>query len=219
MKGYLLIAIATAIICSTGCKKEKAVPNNGAPSSADSYMPVTSGSSWTYSINTKYSSDTLTVQMNSANAAVNGKTYYTADATPAHGGAYGIFFYQKDHVYAIRSFNTYANAVLELQLYNDTASINKSWISSPTDSGKVGTTPIRVVSTIMQKGISKVFSGKTYNNVVQVQVDIQYNLGGGFDDTDVYTYYLGKGVGILGYTSLFQGESTEDEAIISSTIK
>jgi hypothetical protein len=218
MKRYLLIIMGITAICYTSCKKET-TPNNGAPSSADSYMPVTSGSVWTYGIYTKYSSDTVTVKMNTANVVLNGKTYYTANATPNHGGAYGIYFYEKDHVFAIRSFNNYANAVLELQLYNDTATINNSWISSPTDSGKIDNSPVRTISTIMQKGITKVFSGKTYTNVVQVQVDIQYDLGGGYQDTDIYVYYLCKGIGILGYTSTFLGESTEDESIISYSIK
>lgn len=215
---YLLIIMVIATFCYTSCKKET-TPNNGAPPSANSFMPVTSGSVWTYGIYTKYSSDTVTVKMNTANVVLNGKSYYTANVTPKHGGAYGIYFYEKDHVFAIRSFNNYANAVLELQLYNDTATINNSWISSSTDDGKIDNSPVRAVTTITQKGITKIFSGKTYTNVVQVQVDIQYDLGGGYQDTDSYIYYLCKGVGILGYTSTFLGESTEDESIISYSVK
>jgi len=211
--------VIIAIICGIGCKKDAPKPSNGAPSSADSYLPVTAGSSWTYAVNTKYSSDTVTVKMNTTNVTENGKTYYTANSTSKHSGSTGIYFYEKDHIYAIHSFNIYADTVLDLQLYNDTASLNKGWISTPTDNGKVGNVPIQVVSTITQRGLTKVFSGKTYTNVVQVEVDIQYNQGFGFSDTNIYVYYLTKGIGILGYTSTFNDEASEDEEIISSDVK
>src|ERR1700761_3573405 len=124
MKRCLLIFAVAAMVCLAACKKDvQKQITNGAPSSADSYLPVTSGSSWTYYVGTKYSADTVTVKMNTANATENGKTYYTAIATSKRNGQSGTFFYEKDHIYAIHSFNIYADTVVDLQVYNDTASL------------------------------------------------------------------------------------------------
>src|SRR6201986_5235592 len=208
MRKYLTI-LAMACVCCSGCKKSSPQPTNGAPSSANSYLPVTAGSSWVYAVTSRYSSDTITVKMNTTNATVNGKTYYTANSTSKHNGSTGIYFYEGNHVYAIHSFNTYADTILDLQIYNDTASVFKSWTSIPVPSGKIGNTPVQVVSTIVQTGLTKTFSGKTYTDIVVVTVDIEYdNLGGGFyQDTSDYVYYLAKGVGIVAYTSTFLGEA------------
>lgn len=218
MKKYLLIILPLIALCYAGCKKD-APKGNGAPPAADSFLPVTAGSSWTYFIHTKYSSDTVTVKMSANNVTMNGKKYYTAIANSERFGSSGIYFYEANHVYAIYDFNNYANAILELQLYNDTATINHGWISSPTDNGKVGNTPIRTVSTIVDKNGTKVFSGKTYTNVIHTTVDVQYDLGAGYESTYVYEYYLVKGIGIIGYTATGLGESLENEGIISYDIK
>lgn len=220
MRKYLLFILAITGVCLAGCKKDVQVaPGNGAPPSADSYMPVTSGSSWTYFIQTSYSKDTVTVQMNNSNASLNGKNYFTANAHSTDGAANGIYFYEKNHVYATRNFNAYANAVLELQLYNDTASINHSWTSIPADGGAINNIPVRAISTIEQKGETKQFAGKTYTNVVHVEIDIQYDLGSGYETTYVYDYYLAKGIGILGYNLTALGEFVEIEGLLDYTVK
>jgi hypothetical protein len=218
MKRFLLFILAIASVCIAGCKKD-APPGNGAPSAADSYMPVTSGSSWTYVLNTPSSIDTVTVKMNASNITTNGKTYYTANATSKQSGLVGIYFYEKDHIYATRNFNNYANAILELQLYNDTATINHSWTSYPSDNGSIDNVPIRAISTIEEKGETKVFGGNTYTNVVHTEVDIQYDLGSGYETTYIYDYYLAKGIGILGYNLRALNEFVESESILSYSIK
>lgn len=221
MRKYLII-LAMAFICCSGCKKSSSPqPSNGAPSSAGSYLPVTSGSSWVYAVTSRYSSDTVTVKMNTTNATVDGKNYYTANSTSKHNGSAGIYFYEGNHIYTIHSFNVYADTILDLQIYNDTASVFKTWVSLPAPSGKIGNTPVRVESTISQKGLTKTFSGKTYTDVVAVTVNIEYDISGAgyYQDTSDYTYYLAKGVGIIAYTSTFLGEANEGEQIISSDVK
>ena len=210
-----------ACVCYSGCKKSSPQPTNGAPLSANSYLPVTSGSSWVYAVTSRYSTDTVTVKMNTTNATIDGKTYYTANSTSKHSGSAGIYFYEGNHIYTIHSFNIYADTILDLQIYNDTASVFKSWTSIPVPSGKIGNTPVQVVSTIFQRGLTKTFSGKTYTDVVAVTVNIEYdNSGAGYyQDTSDYVYYLAKGVGIVAYTSTFLGEANEDEQIISSDVK
>lgn len=222
MKRCLLVLAAIAIICFAACKKDiQKQPSNGAPPSADSFLPVTAGSSWTYAVNGKYSTDTVTVKMNATNVTENGKTYYTANSISKHSGSSGIYFYEKDHIYAIHSFNIYADTVLDLQLYNDTATVFHTWYSSPTPSGKIGNTAARVASMINQTNGTQTFGGKTYKNVVQVEVSIQYDTSGlGFySDTNIYVYYLVKGIGIIAYTSTFLDEANGDEQLLSYDVK
>jgi hypothetical protein len=220
MRKYLLFILGVAGFCFAGCKKNvEVIPNNGAPPAADSYMPVTAGTSWTYFIQTDNSLDTVTVKMNSSNVNLNGKTYYTANSLTKKGIANGIYFYEKNHVYATRNYNSYADAVLELQLYNDTASVNNSWVSLATDDGTVNNIPLRAISTIEEKGETKVYQGKTFTNVVHVEVDIQYDFGAGYETTQIYDYYLAKGIGILGYNLRALGAFVEAEGIIDYTIK
>jgi hypothetical protein len=219
MRKYLLVILALTAVCYAGCKKE-AQAGNGAPASADSYMPVTVGSSWTYFISTTSNNDTLTVKMNTTNVTTGGKTYYTANATSKQSGLAGIYFYEKDHVYATRNFNNYANAILELQLYNDTATINRSWVNFPSDYGTIGNIPVRAINTVEERGETKLFGGKTYTNVVHTEIDIQYDLGSGYETKYIYDYYLAKGIGILGYNlRAFGGEFVETEAISNYVVK
>ena len=95
MKKYLLIILLITSVCYYGCKKEAA--NNG-PSSANSYMPVTVGSNWTYINNSQDFTDTVNVTMNSATAVVNGRTYFTANTLSKKTGANAVYFYETDHV-------------------------------------------------------------------------------------------------------------------------
>jgi hypothetical protein len=218
MKRFLLFILAIAGVCIAGCKKD-APPGNGAPPAADSYMPVTAGSSWVYFVNTSSSIDTVTVKMNTSNVTTNGKTYYTANATSKQNGLVGIYFYEQNHIYATRNFNIYANAILELQLYNDTATINHSWISYPSDNGNINNIQVRAISTIEQKGETKVFANNTYTNVVHTEIDIQYDYGSGYQTAYIYDYYLAKGIGILGYNFRALNEFVESEGILSYSIK
>ena len=218
MKKYLLFMLVITAICCAGCKKDS-TPNNGAPVTTGSFMPVTTGSTWAYVYNESDINDTVTVTMNASNTTLNGKTYYTANAISKQSGTVGIYFYEKDHVFAMRSFNYYANAILELQLYNDTATVNNSWISYPTDNGSIGNIPVREISTIEEKGETKLFGGQTFTNVEHTEVDIQYDLGAGYETKYIYDYYLAKGIGILGYNLRALNDFIESEGILKYTIK
>jgi hypothetical protein len=217
MKNYLFIILAAIAICYAGCKKD---PGNGAPSSADSYMPVTAGSTWTYFVYEQGITDTLTVKMSGVRSTLYGKIYYNATNTSKPTGVSTSYFYIGKHLYATRDFNPIANSPLELQIYNDTATINHSWISSPTDStSRVNGILARVMSTIRQTGEVKVFLGKTFTNVIHTQVDFQYNFGSGYATAFTYDYYLAKGIGILGYNLSSLGGTVKTEGIISYNVK
>jgi hypothetical protein len=218
MKRNLFLILAVLTLFYVSCKKDAV--KTGTLSSAESYMPVTSGSTWTYFDALQNGFDTITVKMNTIQTTVNGKTYYTANTTTTGQSEVGaIYFYQHNHVYSTRSFNYYANQVLELELYNDTASVGYHWISSPSDNGTIDNVPVRTLTTLRNKGETKGFFGKTYTNVAHTEVDIQYNFGSGWETVYQYDYYFSKGVGILGFNLNALGGLVETEGIMSYNVK
>lgn len=216
MKKYLVIISAAIVCCYVSCRKD---PGNGAPPSSNSYMPVTAGSTWTYFFNEQNTTDTLIVKMTGATSTQDGKIYYNATTTSKKFGGSTLYFYQANHVFITRNLNAYANATLELQLYNDTATVNHPWVYLPTDDGKVNGVPARAISTIEQKGETKLFAGKTFTDVVHVEVDIQYDLGSGYQTVLKYDYYLAKGIGILGYNLTALNQFVELEGILDYNVK
>jgi hypothetical protein len=217
MKKYLLIILLITSVCYYGCKKD---PANNGPSSANSYMPVTPGSNWTYINSSQGFTDTVNVTMNSATTAVNGKTYFTANTLSKKTGSNAVYFYEANHLFALRSFNVYTNTILELQLYNDTATVNSRWIYIPVDGGLIDSQPVRAISTIEQKDETKLFAGKTFNNVIHTEVDIQYDFGSGFVTSYIYDYYLARGIGVLGYNLRALGSNVvETQGISTWTVK
>jgi len=216
MKKYLIIFLAVVTCCYVGCKKDA---GNGAPPSANSYMPVTAGSTWTYYFNEQGNIDTLTVKMTGATSTQNGRIYYNATTQSKKGGASTLYFTQYNHLFVTRNLNPYVNATLELQLYNDTASVNTPWTYLVSDNGKINDVPARAISTIGPINETKSFAGKTYNNVIHVTIEIQYDLGNGYRTQFLYDYYLAKGIGILGYNLRAFNDFVEVEGILSYDVK
>lgn len=216
MKRYLIIFLAVVTCCYVSCKKDT---GNGAPPSANSYMPVTAGSTWTYLFSEQGSNDTLTVKMTGATSTQNGHIYYNATTQSKKGGASTLYFTQYNHLFITRNLNYYANETLELQLYNDTASVNQPWTYLVTDDGKINGVPARAISTMGPINETKTFAGKTYNNVVHVMVEVQYDVGSGYRTSLLYDYYLAKGIGILGYNLRALNDFVELEGILSYDVK
>jgi hypothetical protein len=215
MKNYLFV-IAIGAVLMAGCKSK----NDPKPGSSDSYLPVTSGSTWTYNdVAVGGNAGTLTITMTGATSVINTKTYYVISSNSSSRGTTPGYYYAANHVYAIRSTNAAAGVTIELQLGDDSKAVGYSWTTSPTDNGTVSGFPARTVNTVKEVNVSKVVNGKTYNNVIHTQIDLQYNLGSGFQSTALYDVYLAKGVGMIETDSSVNGVSTETETLTNYTIK
>jgi hypothetical protein len=218
MKKNLLLILALFAVAITGCKKDGGTKPAGTTSS-DSYLPVTSGSSWRYLVNGPGGSDTLTVKMTGATTIINSKTYYNATSTSKMTGTGTGYFYAANHIYGIRGSNAAAGLTVEMQIFNDALTVGNSWTSLPTDNGEVNGVPAKTINTIKGLNISKVINGKTFTNVVHTQVDLQYDYGSGFQSFAVYDYYLAKGIGMVELDSAFLGSLIETETVVDYTVK
>jgi len=217
VKKPLLIIIAIAAVFAAGCKKSD---NNPAPSGSDSYLPVTSGTKWTYLDDTNGSSESTTMTVTGTTATFNGKTYYgMAQVSPSKGTKPG-YFYSANHSYALRATTTAAGGLtVEIQLGNDAQAAGYSWTTSPTDNGTVQGAPARTINTIKEKNISKTVSGKSYANVIHTQVVLQYDVGTGFETAATYDIYLAKGIGMVEIDTVIPGGFVEKQTLTSYTIK
>jgi hypothetical protein len=212
-RGQLLLLIVVCF-CIFGCKKEK----TEGPALND-YLPVTNGSFWKYSYGSDGgSTDTLTITMTGGTTKINGKTYYNATSTYRQGFSDG-YFYAGNHFYATRTVALGSNVAMEFQLLNDTASVGYHWITSPTDDGKVSGIPAQTINTIMEKGISRVINGRTFNDVIHTRVELQYSSGAGFQTYITYDFYLAKGVGLIENDANTLDSFFEKETLFDYTIK
>jgi hypothetical protein len=217
MKRNLLVILALVTLFYTSCKKDRA---NAAPSSADSYFPVTAGSTWRYyDLVQDGSTDTITIKMLGSTSTINNKTYYNVSSTSTNNGAGTEYFYAANHMYAIRALNAYAGTVIELKLFNDTASVGNNLVSTPTDNGLVDVIPARTINTVIAKDLTKTINGQTFTNVIHTQVDFQYDYSGVYQTGFLYDFYLAKGIGMIESQLTILGSTYEEEVILDYSIK
>ena len=217
MKKPILILITIAAMFAAGCKKSK---NDPSPGSSDSYLPVTSGSTWTYNDAVNGASETATVKMTGTKATFNGKTYYSmTEVSPSKGTQTG-YFYADNHSYSLRGYSAAAGGLtIEIQLGNDEQAVGYSWTTTPTDDGNVVGIPAKMINTIKEKGVSKTVNGKSYSDVIHTHISLQYDLGAGYDEYATYEVYLAKGVGMIETDTNIPGGIQEKQTLKSYTIK
>ena len=216
MKKILLPIIVTIALFAASCKSSK---NDPTPSSSDSYLPIASGSTWTYKDVYNGTTANLTIKMTGATAVFNGKTYYTATGISDKKGTTTGYFYVGNHFYSTRGSNAAVGLTVELQLGNDNEAVGYSWTTAPTDNGSVNSFPAKTINIIKEKGITKTINGNTFNDVIHTQIDLQYDLGGGFESFAIYDVYLAKGVGMVQLDTHIYDTLFESETITGYTIK
>jgi hypothetical protein len=211
----LLILIPFLPFCFSSCKKSTVDVSNFIATS-DSYLPVSSGTTWTYNVSGV--TGTTVIKMTGSTTVINGKTYFNATSTSSQGSSPG-YIYASNHLYATRGSNAAAGITAELQLFNDTAKVGYSWISSPSDNGSFNGYPVRTINTIKEINITKTVGSKTFTNVMHTFIDLQYDYGTGFQSFITYDYYLAKGVGIIEDDAYSFGASAGSQTLVDFTIK
>ena len=198
MKTSILhVILALFVFFSTGCKKSPVItpPSNA----ADSYLPVTAGSHWAYHDVIGGFADTINIKMTGLTTNINGTTFYTATGSSHFNSAITENFYIANHLYIERYFvgGGIYQTNIDIVLLNDTVSAGNSFTAVVTPIGGAGTSPERIINTVIEKNVSKVVGGKTFSNVIHTRIGLQYNFGTGFETNSVYDYYLAKGTGII----------------------
>lgn len=190
-------------------------------SNADTYQPITKGSTWTYSVDFGRQTYTTTATMTGDRSIFNGKTYYNMAATSTiQGGVSGIsYFYSSAHLYSNRATSLVQNALVDMPYLIDTISVGKTWSAKVNDAGAINGVPGRFVGTMMERNITKTVEGKTFKNVMHTQIELQYNLSGTFESFGNYDYYIAKGVGLIELDASAFGVTLSQETLKSYSIK
>jgi len=212
MKKFAFSLLMAAAVL-TGCNKEISVEHNGSnpgggigggggnggngQNGADTYQPMTVNSYWKYHQTGSIAGDvTLTATDQTQN--VNGLFYHVFNGTGTYGNSQSLYSI-KDHnyyvLYAGTSPNTGASFNINFLYLNDTASVGYTWTNSAGQGGGIAAyTPGKV----LEKGISLTVAGKTYNDVIHTQVELQYDMPGFGSLTFItYDYFVAKNIGVI----------------------
>lgn len=230
MNKPLLIISALITLYITGCKLDLpdfettgTTPGTTTGTTSESYLPLTTGTTWKYiSVYGTGTSDTITQRVTGATETFNGKIYHTLALTSRLQGAANGYMYNGNHILRFRQSEASQgiSVTIDLQVLNDTAKVNSSWIGSVSDDGYVNGVRAQTINTVKERGISKVIGGKTFKDVINTEVALQYNFGSGFETITTYNFYVAKGIGIIATDSFVAGGGIiAKSAILEYTIK
>jgi len=224
MKKQTLLLIAIAALFTQSCKldaPEIETSDSSGGTKSDSYMPLTSGSYWTYNnVISGMAPDTITIRVTGETTTVNGKLYHNITSTSkAHGSTAGLYYYG-NHIAVLRANTIVAGLTLDFQFLNDTTAVGHTWTARPTDNGLVNGVPGRLTGKVIEKGVSKTIGGHTFTDVINTQIDLEYDLlGSGFESYGTYHFFVAKGVGLIEIDSEAFGAEIGKERIIDFSIK
>ncbi|MES2777719.1 MAG: hypothetical protein V4722_26305 [Bacteroidota bacterium] len=187
-----LIGLCTILILS-GCKCKSDDPIV----TPATFMPVTAGSSWTYSTQTYLpvpSTGSYTLKATAKDSTISGKTYKVFSNSSADNEYYNITgtdYFQLGNLAAV-------NQRLEL-LYLKEAAVGITWTETKTINFPGVPTPISVPLnySITEAGISYTVGAKTFSDVTHVKITLGTVTVMGFPITPVsdFNYYYARGVG------------------------
>lgn len=170
------------------CSKDDPAP------AADKYMTISTNSRWIYDVTTDPGTagastfqDTVTVSP--TDTSINGRSYRIF----THSGGGSDYYHISGSDYY--RFQQASGGGLDLsieELYlKDNAAVGANWsqtVNVPVTG--VGTLPVTLTNSILEKGGSKVVNGVTYNNVIAVKTDITVTgLPPGTITSNIRSYY------------------------------
>lgn len=216
MKKKVLFILSVALIALTSCKKDPATkPYRPA---SDNYWPPAAGNSWTYKDATSMGVSNFTITMTGGTRSLNNKTYYVSSSVK-NDVSITSYIYEGDHIYALRDTLDYLGTSLELPLCNDAQAQGFTWTVQPTDDGLVEGVPAQAVNQIVSADGTMTVNGKDYVHVIHTEVQLQYDMGKGFETVATYDFYLAKGIGMI-ETDIRSGRSIiESETLIGYSVK
>jgi hypothetical protein len=218
-KRLMYVALVACSVFMFGkCNKDDVTPP------VINFSPLTAGSTWTYSTNTG-SSFTLTAT--SRDTAVNGKAYRVL--TNSAGPNNYVTKVNNDY-YRYGIFAAVGNTGIEELYLKDNVDANGTWtenrtipVTIPGTPPVTLTVPVVLKYVIKSKGGARTVSGKNFNNVIEVRLDISATGFGALADG---TFYYADGVGLVEqtinvYANALAGipASTNTQILTSYTIK
>ena len=133
-----------------------------------------------------------TITMTGATMTLNSRTYYEHKTVLEQLGTESAGYFSSENGEVRTSAGNNESLFLK-----ENAAIGETWIALIADgssSGPVYQEPYRVIGKIVEKGINYTVAGKTYTNVIHTKHVRQYSSGA---TSDLYDYYIAKGVGMI----------------------
>ena len=205
--------VSSVMIFFTNCKKETeaAGPN---------YSPLTPGTNWTYKYTEGTASGTFKLTVTNRDTVINSKTYKVL--TGSDGSTTFITKVNNDY-YRTTSFQAIGVNNFEELYLKDNKAVNDTWTGTAAINYSGASIAANLTYTIKEKGVTRTVSGKSYDNVIHVRLDISllsFAVGGG-------DFYYQEGVGLIDDTisvtppAVFGGGPAYDskQEIVSYEIK
>ncbi|RFZ91982.1 hypothetical protein D0C36_11075 [Mucilaginibacter conchicola] len=227
MKKYLLALLPVLVFCFGSCKKDTpdlsnltvidgaTIPggnnsgSNGNSSANSSYLPTTTGSSWTYKSDA--TGESAEAHITGVITPINGQNYYELKSNTKGKENTFQYYYVKDNKYKIVATTEQEKVTVEFFILDNNLAVGGEWTAKMTPDGLVNGIPGQTVSKVIEKGITKTVLNNTYNNVIHTRMTVQYDfgIGNGFEDFGTYDYYLAKGIGLIQTDFEFMGLKTK----------
>jgi hypothetical protein len=186
MKKTILMITFFGALTLGACKKNNDQLTENKPRN-DSYQPLTAGSAWTYKNTINVGSGLIGHDSYEASAEtkkIGDKTYIVLKA----GNGKETYFQQAGNKYSTL-VNLAGNDLLPLEYLDVSATAGTTWTNS------VGLYQLK--TTIVEKNLTKVILGKSYNDVIHTTVEYQEKDGANFKTQLFMDFYAAKGVGII----------------------
>ena len=187
-KIYLSIIWCLLLGTLVSCEQETASSDpDPAPVKVEDYQPTSAGSTWSYTGAISYN-----VTATGNNQVINGKTFQEFETK--QGTTVTKSYINKDNgVYTgigmVKNMGNVAIAIL-----NEGVAVGKSWEQT----AKVDGVDVKMILTMEEKGLTKTVAGRTFKDVIHVQMISSYSFMGedlGLELTA--DYYFAKGVGLV----------------------
>lgn len=191
---FLAVCFSTTML---GCKKNDS--GSGGSGSLNTYLPLTTNSSFTYSVTRNGTVTTPTYTVQSGDTTAFSKSYKRVKATT---GETSYYTQQGSEYFTL--FNLPSLGGLELLFLKDNVAVNTTWSSSQ-NVGNINVPgvplPVSVTINLQFKIISKTANrtvkGKVYNDVIQSQCTLTANTLIGNLPLGTADFYFAKNVGII----------------------
>jgi hypothetical protein len=208
--------VASSLFLFTNCSKDDDTPSTDKPAN---YSPLTVGSNWTYN-STEGNGDTIpfTITVTDKDTGINGKTYKVLRSSD---GSENNYLAKMDSDYY--RFSSFAGIGSLEELYlKDNRPVNSTWTNS-TSFTIPGGLPVPLTANltyiVKEKGASRAVNGKTYSDVIHINVTISVigqNFGGG-------DFFYAKDVGLIEssimLTPVGQQAYSTNQVLVSYEIK
>lgn len=198
MKRFYLPLLVMLALFITRCKMDP--PNMaGYSDSADTYQPITKGSTWTYKKTLNAGAPSYEIMTVTGNRTViNNKTYYGVNDKMDSTTNITYFCHDKGD-YFIRSSVLGDGITVEYLYLKDDAAIGQTWTAPVTDDGTLGGAPAQIVGKVLKRDTTMVLASITFEKVTHSRLLLQYNIGtsDGFQTYQTIDFYTAKGVGII----------------------